>query len=265
MSKISYPAIFNDVDLTSVPGLTVLRTDPYKPPKRNVSMSNLARTSNSKVNSGFYTERFIAVRIEISRSTRELTEQSLDTLMGILQAKDKALILNQSSTRRKYYATFSDAIIESTTEGGSYLQMDLIFACSDKFGYDLGPTTLLSITTPFTSANRSDALIFNGSAEWQAPVISITYSAITGGTTKSVVIGNGSTGQQVTITRTWTAGDTITINPLDETAPVRVNNTPVDFSGAILLWNKGIGYWYYNDTFTTRSFTGLITVVNRYV
>jgi phage-related protein len=261
MSKISYPVTFNGIDLASVSGVTVLSARPYHPPKRNVSLSYIVRTNKSKVNSGFYTGRTISVRLEISRSTRALAEQSLDALMAILQAQNKALVFVQSSVQRKYFATYSDYVMN--VEGGSYIDIELIFTCSDTFGYDLGATTLLNISSPFTSSSRSDALNFPGSAEWQTPVISITFSAISGGSNKSVIIGNGNTGQQITINRTWLAGDMIEIDCFNET--VRVNNTDVSFTGAIPKWNNGIGYWYYSDNFSTRTFTGSILVVNRYV
>lgn len=263
MSKISYPAIYNDIDLTSVEGLTVLKTDPYRPPKRSLSLANLIRTNKSKLTGAYYTERNITVRVEITRNTRALMEQSLDTLMGILQPLEKALVLNQGVSRRKYYCTFSDSVIVEESAGGSYLELDLVFACSDRFGYDLGATNLLNISSAYTSADRSDGLTFQGSALWQVPVITITYSALTGGTNKAVTIGNGNTGQAVTITRTWTAGDVIQIDCYNKT--VKVNNIEVAFTGAIPEWNRGFGYWYYNDALTTRSFTGSITCVFRYV
>jgi hypothetical protein len=262
MSKINYPAIFNDTDLNTVSGLTVLRTDPYRPPKRDVSLSDLIRTNKSKVSSAFYTERRVTVRIEITRDTRDQLEQSLDELMAIIQPIEKTLVLNQSGRRRKYYCTFEDAVVMTDNEGGSYIEMDLVFVCSDRFGYDLTATTLLSITSAYTSAARSDALNFQGSALWQTPVITITYSAIGSGVNKSVAIGNGATGQVITITRTWTAGDKIEVDALNET--VKVNGVDVDYTGAIPKWKKGIGYWSYSDNFTSRSFTGLIACAFRY-
>lgn len=262
MGKIIYPAIFDEVDLNTIPGLTVLKTDPYRPARRTVSLSELIRTDKAKVTGAFYTERLITVRIELTRSTRALMEQSLDAMMNLIQGSEKTLILNQAGVQRKYYCTFADSVVDEESEGGSFLQMDLIFTCSDMFGYKTSADTLLAITT-YTSAFRSDRLTFTGSAKWQVPVITITYSSITSGTSKVVRIGNDNTGQVATITRTWLTGDVLEVDCYNRT--IKVNGTEVAFTGAIPEWNTGFGYWSYADTFGARTFTGSITCVSRYV
>lgn len=259
MSQIVYAANFNNNDLTLVNGLTVLATDPYTPPKRTVSSGIIARSNKSKVASAFYTERYITVRVNVVRATRALMEQSLDSLMTLLQGIEKILVLNQGANGRKYYATLSDTNIVAA--GGSYLEMDLIFECADRFGYDSAATLLLQVTN-FTSSNRSDPLNFGGSAPWQAPVITLTYSVVTGGTSKAVTIGNSNTGQQVVITRTWAAGDVIQIDSFNKT--VKVNGLEVAFVGAIPEWPPGSGYWYYSDTLASRTFSAQILNTNRY-
>lgn len=262
MSKINYPAIFNDIDLTVVPGLTVLKTDPYRPAKRNVSLSELIRTDKSKLNSANYNERYITVGVEITRNTRAEMEQSLDRLLSILQPTEKWLVLNQGQTRRKYLCTYADYLVNEDTEGGSFLQIDLIFVCSDRFGYDLSETTLLNFTG-YTSANRSDRLTFNGSAKWQCPIIALTFTSITGGTSKTVTVGNGDNGQQISVTRTWSNNDVLVIDCLNE--EVLVNGVVVDHDGAIPKWTVGFGYWNYQDNFTARSLNGNLRCGFRYV
>ncbi len=262
MSYISYPAIFNSVDLNTVPGLTVLKTTPYRPPRRDVSMSEIIRTNKSKLNSAFYTERIVIVKVGITRVNRDQLEESIDALMNLVQGTNKELVLRQSSNLRKYYCTLEEYIVNEEVEGGSYIEMDLNFTCTDRFGYALAPDVLLTITS-FTSQSRSDRLTFGGSALTQVPVIRLVYSSITGGTAKAVTIGNGDTGQQIVVTRTWTTGDILEIDCFNKT--VKVNNTEVDFTGAIPEWATGFGYWSYFDTLTTRTFSGTITQVKRYV
>lgn len=262
MGKITYPVLFNGTDLNTVPGLTVLATNPYHPPRRDVNSSNVARTNKGKINSAFYVERLIMVRIEISRNSRALMEASLDSLNALLQPKEKALTLPQSGTLRTYCVTFSDFEADEDTEGGMYLRGNLIFTCSDRYGYDLAATQLLAFTG-FTSQSRSDALSFGGSAEWQCPVITITFTSVTTGTNKSVIIGNDNTGQALTITRTFASNDVLVIDTLNRT--VKVNGTEVVFTGAIPEWNVGTGYWSYRDTLGGRTITAMLTVVRRYV
>lgn len=262
MSKITYSAIFNDTDLTSVNGLTVLKTNPYRPAKRKVDISDLVRTNKSKINSAFYNEKTVSVTVEITRNTRALMETSLDSLMAILQPIDKPLVLNQSGGQRKYYCTYEDYVVNEDAEGGSFIELELVFKCSDRFGYDINPTQLLAFTG-FTSNNRSDQLTFSGSALWQVPIITVTFSSVTSATTKTVTIGNASTGQAIVVTRTWVAGDVIIVDAFNRS--VTVNGVETAFTGAIPEFNKGSGYWYYVDTFSARTMTGQITCAPRYV
>lgn len=260
MPQIINPVTFNGTSLTSITGVTVLSTNPYLIPKRNVTFGQITRTNKSKVNSGFYSDRNIIVKVGISMPTRELMQQSLDSLMTILQPLDKLLVLNQGNTTRQYYATLMDAPVEK--DGGSYQELDLTFYCSDRFGYATIASNLKSIPTTTTSTVNYN-ITFTGSAEWQVPVITIVYSVITGGTNANVIMGNNSVGQAVTINRTWTAGDSLVVDSYNKT--VKVNGVDVVYTGAIPEFKVGIQNWYYSDAFTTRTFTGSITCVSRYV
>lgn len=253
-------AIFNGNNLDTVPGLSVLKTDPYAPPKRKLSINELARTDKSKTNSAFYTAKNILVRVGISRINRNFLEQSIDTLMNLLQGLEKELVLPQAGAVRKYYCTLADMPVRK--DGGSYIEIDLIFECSDRFGYETAYTTALNLSG-ITSSSRGDAIPFGGSAPWQVPVITIYYSAISGGTAKTVTIGNSLTGMQVSITRTWAAGDRIIIDAFNRT--VTVNGADVAFSGAIPEWSPGLGNWTYTDGFTTRTFNASIIYYKRYI
>lgn len=263
MGDIVYPVFYNDVDFNSIPGLTVLKTDPYRSPRRSTILGDIIHTDKSALTSANYTERYILVRIKINRDTRALLEQSLDALNNIIQQTEKILKLPQSGGFRNYYCTLDSTVDDEDSDGGSFIQRDLIFKCSDRMGYAVSASTLLNVTTPYTSANKSDLLVFGGSALWQQPVFRITYSAISGGTNATVTIGNGGNGQQTSVTRTWTAGDLLEIDSFNKT--VKVNGIEVARVGAIPEFNTGNQYWYINDTFTSRSWTGQITNVNRYV
>lgn len=261
MSIITYSANFDGVELTTINGLTVLATNPYIPAKRQLTIGNLARTNKAKISSAFYNKRDLLIRVAISRNTRDLLETSIDALMILLQGLEKDLLLRQANTTRKYVATYSDAIINK--DGGSYIEMDLVFVTSDHFGYDVAPTLLLQITN-FTSGNKTDQITVGGSAPFQTPLIKLTYSAI-GNTSdsRSVTIGNGALGMAVTITRIWTNGDRIDIDASAGT--VTVNGVTVAYTGAIPEFAPGVGYLTYNDTFTSRTFSSTITYVKRYI
>lgn len=250
MSNNNIYAIFNSNQLTAITGLSILATDPYKMPKRKLAILDIARSDKAKTNSAFYNQRLITIRVGISRTTRDALETSIDALMKILQGIEKELWLAQAGGARKYICTLQDAITKES--GGAYWEADLVFACSDRFGYDTAYTTIINNLTGITAASRSDQYDFQGSAPWQVPVITIFYSALTGGTSKNVVIGNASTGQQITINRTWAAGDRLEVDCQNET--VKVNGVEVAFTGAFPKFAPGLGNLTYSDTLTTRTF-----------
>jgi hypothetical protein len=266
MSYISNPVLFNGTNLETVEGLTVLATDPYRPPKRTIHMSDLIRTDKSVHNSANSSQRLIAIRVGITRTSRELLQASIDTLMRIIQPINKILLVPQGTGRRKYYCTYSDSDVDK--DGGSYIEITLLFECSDRNGYNENPTLLASITG-YTSANRTDLMQFGGSTLWQQAVITITYTSVTGGTNKTVLIGNSNTGEQVSITRNWVSGDLLQVGWYAADGQyvrgVRVNGVETDFTGAIPEWNPGSGYWDYADDFTARTFSGSVRQVYRYV
>lgn len=260
MSFINYSANFDGNDLTTVSGLTVLATNPYAPAKRKLTINDLARTNKAKTNSAFYNKRPVNVRIGITRATRDLLEQSIDSLMTLIQGIEKPLLLKQGGALRSYTCTYSDMDIR--VEGGSYIEADLIFETSDHFGYDTAATLLTQISGS-TGGQKTTQITFGGSAPWQVPLITITHTAITGGTSKTITVGNDATGQAVTISRTYVVGDVTTIDAPNQA--VKVNGVEVAFTGAIPEWAPGVGYVSYADTFTTRTYSMTMTYIKRYV
>lgn len=263
MSQINYSVTFDNNLLTSVSGLTILATNPYLPANRNLTIGTIARSDKSIINAAFYTKKTLAIRVGITRQTRDLVEQSYDSLLALIQGVEKSLIMSQSGTQRQYTATYADSVFH--IDGGSYIELDLIFETSDHFGYDVNPTTLLTVSG-YTSNYKSDGLTFDGSAPWQVPVIIIIYTSITSTGPKAVTIANASNGQSLVISRTWTTGDVLLIDARNKIlGPVSVNGSPVSFTGAIPEFQKGIGYWVYSDTFAARTFNALIYYYRRYV
>lgn len=260
MSQINYSAIFDGVNLTTIIGLTVLATDPYMPPTRKLTLTELARSNKSTVSSAFYKERTITVSVGISRSNRGLAEASLDSLMKIIQGVEKDLVLSQSGITRRYIVTLNDVNVKRS--GGMYLEMDLIFSCSDMFGYDVAYTRIVS-ATGFTSFGRTDTFSVDGSAPWQAPLVQVAYTALSITGNQTARIGNQDTGQQLAITRAWVTGDVLIADSLNQT--VKVNGADVAFTGAFPEFaTNTTGYLTYNDTFTSRTFNYLAYYYKRY-
>lgn len=260
VAKTNLIATFDNNSLTSVEGVSILGTNPYRTPQRKLSSYLVARRDAQRTNSAFYTQRNIAIRCCIDMPTRAVVERQFDVLMTLLQGVNKELIVSQSTGVRKYYCTL--ASINYLIEGGAFLEFELVFTCDDMFGYDTSYTNILGPKT-VTTATSADQYQFGGSAPWQMPEFILLYSAISGGTSKYVTLSNSATGQTITITRTWTSGDRLTINAL--TGVVQVNGTDVEFTGAIPTFAPGLGNITYADNFTTRTLLYNARYYRRYI
>lgn len=251
---------FNGYDLaTYVAGLIVVGTDPYRFPARELNTAKIANTDKSVTNSAYYKDKKINVLVEIGATSRELLDAALDQLNLILQAHEAALVCSYGSGTRQWNATLSNVMLSNVI--GGHAEIDLEFECSNPIGTDVNSTALFSNT--LSGSSNSVSFLLGGTAEWQQPIITITYSALTGGTGKVVTVGNSASGQSVSITRTWTAGDVLVIDSQAKT--VKVNGTDVAFTGAIPEWNPGTAGMDYNDTLTTRTRATSALYYKRYI
>lgn len=243
----------------NVPGLKVVSTDPYRFPTRALITSRIANTDKSVTSSANYTDKKLNVTVEIGRDTRELLEASLDTLNSILQGHEQALVVPWATSTRQWLATLDN--IAATDVLGGHGTFDLEFECADPIGSDVTSTQLFS--NNLTGSSNTVTFTVGGTCEWQQPIITITFSALTGGTTKAVTIGNSATGQSVSVTRTWAAADILIINAT--TKKITVNGTEVQGVGAIPEWAPGAGSMDYSDTLTTRTRQTTAIYYKRYV
>lgn len=258
---VGHYAIFDGTNFNTIQGLDILSIDAYLQPRRSLSLSHIARSNKNAVNSGFYTEKLLKVRVRINRATRELTEQSIDALNAILQGLNKELIVPQAGNARKYYCSLQD--VNAIDHGGANWEAELIFALNDMFGYDINYTTILNMMN-VTSISRTDQYTFDGSADFQAPRWEIYYSAVTSSTgTQSVIIGNNLNGQSCTIARTFSAGERLVIDGVTE--KITVNDVEVEYTGAIPKFAKGTSQLTYLDNFSSRTFNYFVYYYKRYI
>ena len=248
MGILNYEVMLDSRLLTSVSGLSILDIKHYIPGQRTLSQFILARMDRRKINSAFFTERHIFIRCCIQATTRAQRDDQFDSLMAIIQGLEKTLIVPSGSSKRAFTVTYDEITINEDV--GSYIEFTLDFICSDNFGYDLNFTQLIS-DTGRTLYNYTDSFTIDGSAYWQAPIIKLTFSAITGGANATVKVVNPATGQTCQIMRTWAAGNMLVVDSQNKT--VQVNGTDVEFTGAVPEWGLGPGYLQTQDTFTTRT------------
>ncbi|WP_437440989.1 phage distal tail protein [Rathayibacter oskolensis] len=101
-----------------------------------------------------------------------------------------------------------------------------------------------------TAANQALPITVGGTYKAQ-PAIRLELTTVSGSGTRTITITNGSSLRGMSITRTWSAGDVLEIDSLNQT--VYVNNIPTPFVGMFPSWEPGAGSVNYLDDFTARS------------
>lgn len=223
----------------------------------------LAHANASKIPFIEYPNKPITLTGEIVGTTIADCDAQIDIFNGFMTAQNANLDFdyNGGSLNRRYVATATN--IDIQRPGNLYhAKFAVTFTCTQAFGMDTTQTTILNVTGR-TAATYSDNYTFLGTAPVQLPIITITITAVTGGTNQLVSVGNNSTGQTISVTRTWTAADVLVID--STTSTVTVNGVATDFSGAFPQFAPGAGTFIYTDGLTTRTFSYNIVYSVMYV
>lgn len=256
MTNIAFNS--NSLQTTSI---ITSEIDHHSSPNKAVAQASIAHGNKSRIIYTEYKDKKINITGQLVSTTITTLDALIDTFKGYLQGEDKNLDIEYNGTTRRYVATENVTQIERPG-GLLFANFKVQFICAFPFGTDLASSSLSTQTTQ-TNAIYNYAITVAGSAPWQCPVITVTYSAITGLTSKTVSIGNGNTGQIISVTRTWTATDVLEVDVANRT--VKVNGVQVEFSGAFPEFQPGSGTLSYADDFTTRTFGLTATYYKRYV
>lgn len=260
--SVAHTANFNGNDFASaVPGLRILATNTYVPSTRTLTNTPVARANKSVTSSAFNRERRLQVTVSIGQDTRELLDLAIDKLKTILQGLEKTLILDYGGGLRQWTATWDNNMAFSDMAGG-HATIVIPFIAADGHGYDTSTTSL--VNSILTGASRTENVFFAGSAERQQPIITVTLTSVTSGTSHGITLTNPATGQAIVINRTaWAAADVLVVDVAART--VQVNGTNVAFTGPFPEWALGAGTLQYADTFTSRKFTLNVIYRKRYI
>lgn len=259
MAEIFIQCYFNNTELSSVPGLTVTETNPYGMPEYETNGFPLASTDGAALASQYYRKRIINIQCTLTRTSRALLEQSIDTLKSILRPQEKTLQLMIAGSIRLFTATAQNTMI--TDNAGGFAKINIEFLCSDPFGYDPYLTTALA-QTGITATSQSYNFSVTGTAK-QQPIFSITVNSVTGGTNKEISLTLASISAAISVTRTWAAGDVLVIDTHAKT--VKVNGTAVDYDGPLPDLEVGTYSALYADEFTTRNVSLTVQYTKRYL
>jgi len=219
-------------------------------PNKDAGLYGLANTDRSVIPYVGYPSKGISISGVIVGSTEANLDTRIDSFKQYFLGKDKNLDIEYNGTTRRYCATVNTiSVIRSQTS--LYATFQIEFICTLPFGKNTTATTALSASGR-TAAGYTDSYTFLGSAPYQLPVITITYSAVTDGAS-FVSFGNNGNGQGITITdQTWAAADVLEIDVYNRT--VKKNGVEIDFLGAFPEFAPGAQNFSYSDGFTARTF-----------
>lgn len=217
-------------------------------PEIDADMTAIVHGNRSVIPYIDYPNRKIKVSGMIIGSSPADVEDRIDDFHYALIGKDMNLDIDHAGATRRYTATKTNVSVDQP-DGLSYAYFSITFSCTHPFGYSSSSETLFTVSAS-TLASNPQAVTLNGSAPYQYPIVTVTYSAVSGSGT--VVIGNGTTTQTASITRTWTNGDVLVVNPM--TQMVTVNGDEVQVVGAVPLFLTGANTITYTDDFASRTY-----------
>lgn len=220
----------------------------HSAPAFKISKAAVAHANRTSIMFGDYPDKTIRVEGMLISTTGIAGMDDLeDTFKSYLVGIEKNLDIEHNGSTRRYIAT-PTAITVERPGGLDWARFGVTFFCSLPFGTNTSSTSLLNQTGQ-TSGSTTFAITVGGTFPYQAPIITTTFSTISGGTGKTVRIGNNDTGQQITVTRDWIAGDILEVDVANTS--VKVNGIEVEFNGAFPEFSPGSGAITYSDDFTT--------------
>lgn len=235
-------------------------------PDKDVRLYKFAHAHASDIPFEDYVGRTIKASGTLSASSASGLESLIDTFKGYCIGNKKNLDIGWAGGTRRFIATVESAPIPRP--GGLFFaNFDIKFLCTDPFGRDTAVTTAaLTGATGRTASQYNDTYSFGGTAPYQYPVTTITYTALSASGSQYAVWGNGNTGQVIVVNRVWANGDVLVIDT--ENHNVTVNGINVYFTGA---WpefpssSQGAQTLMYYDTFNSRTFNIGMTYLARYL
>jgi hypothetical protein len=253
-----YSISFNGTDLDKLDGVDVYNYEVNNLPTRRLSLNEIARSDRSVLTNAEYTQKVIRVFMDICNGTRAQTELAYGRVKQAVQGLEGLLVVPQYGLDAVGYTCTLNATGERWEGNKAYITLE--FVAGNPFGIDQDVTNYVT-STALTTATATYTPVVTGTAIDQLPIYTINYSALTGGTAKTVTIKT-SNARTMNITRDWTASDVLVINCVSQ--KVTVNQSLVDYTGRFPVVSDGQTIDY-EDDLTTRTATIAVTCNERYI
>lgn len=236
----------------------ILHTDV---PQQVADLLSFADNDGSAIPDINYPSRLVKIAGTIHGSSQADLDNRIDTFKGYFNGKDKNLDITYGASTRRYIATKNSLGI-SRQDKALFARFSLEFICTNPFGLDTSPTSLIS-SLNYTSATLTSTPTVGGTAPYQLPVFTITIDALTG-TGDYIQIANDLNTQEILLYGLGLeAGDVIVIDCENRT--VTLNGTEVDYVGTFLVLEPGASSITYTDGFTTRTVDIVAEYTKRYL
>jgi hypothetical protein len=245
------PVYYNNFNLSTLDGIAIYNHNFIDMPKRVLNHAKLARADRSVLTSAEYSEKIVTIQGIASKGTKTDTELAFETLKGVLQIPEGTLRVEVAGSQVEYIGTLNGI---SKEYFGNKLKFTLSFLCSNPIGSDRTVSTLLDVTN--TLATQTWPLTVQGSFKAR-PNIKVTFTSVTGATTKTVQVLNADSGQGISITRTFANGDILDVDVKNNT--VTYNGTAQAYDGVFPTFFPGNRTFQYIDDFTARDVAILVT------
>lgn len=225
-------------------------TDVYSSPESSVQTTTLAEADGALVVQQKFKSKTYSIEGVIRRNTIPELETALDEFKAAMAVKNQAFDVDYASDIRRYLSYATTVIIARSPRNTS-AGFSVAFVCPDGVGWSVDSTALIS-PTGITTSSVGIPITTQGTYKVE-PLTTVTFNTVTGGTSKTVTISNGTSLRGISVTRNWTTGDVLEIDSLKMS--VYVNNQPVDFTGQFPKWDVGTSELQYLDDLATRDVT----------
>lgn len=234
-------------------------TDAFSAPLKDVTIIELARADGSLQLLDRLKGRNIVVEGWIVTDSVTELRDAMDALKALMLVGEQPLRVTESGSYREWSSAKLNNV--AITRGGqdvTFCRFSAEFFSKNPFAIDGATDALVSIAAQTAATSLTN--ISPGGSYYAAPEISITLTALEPNTTPvSIVIGNPSTSQYLTITATFADGDVITVDTLNHR--VFLNSTLISVEGQFPIWMPGAGSFDYSDSASSR--TVAISVTNQ--
>jgi hypothetical protein len=250
--------LFNNLNLNDTVNYFVESSNHEETAKAETNLQKIARTNESVLLRKNFGVRTIKMTVIVKDSDRESLDSRMDTFRKTIEAKDKNLDIDYSTSTRRFVAT---GYIEKVDRRLNWARVDCKFECYRAFGEDTTSTTESfngKTTTPYT-----DDIEIGGSAPAQ-PDITITVVSVTATGDKFIQIKNTDNGDYVKVSADdWAADDVIIISTRN--ASVSRNGNITEYLGIMPEWIPGVNNWEYSDDFDARNVNIQFSYKKRYL